>query len=100
MVRVQTRRPRERANYSDTSFTIEFEDGGTRFTREQIANFLYNSTLPSYMPRMRTTKLNIAPSPPTTGTRSRGKLESGDERADVWQVHGLEFTRRTPKSTG
>lgn len=88
-----TSRPRAHRNFRDVTYTIDFEDGPPRLTREQIATFLFNATMPSHMPRMRTTALAMTPA--SSEPRQRA-IPSGQERRDVWRITKLEFTRRTP----
>lgn len=88
-------KPNSRRQYRDDRFTIEFEATNPSFTREQIANFLYNSE--TQMTRMRCTKLSMSPFSTRSG---RGSIPSGQDRADLWKISSLEFTRRTPTRKG
>jgi len=83
-------RERPQKNYEDKIFEIEFEEGDSGFRRDQMRAFLFNSEL--FMPRVRTTVLNLQPIAP----QGRGrKIDSGVEREDLWKITKLEFRQRS-----
>ena len=85
-----TVRSRQRTNYQDQTFTLEFARDENGFRRDQLRTFLFNSEL--LYPRMRTTSLVLQPH----SQNGRRGVESGVERLDLWDIKKLEMRQRSP----
>jgi hypothetical protein len=84
---------KDNKTFISRAFTIGFEKEPPHFSRKQVSAFLFNTEL--LMPRLRTTRLVVAPAGDPT-SRSRKGPEAGSERDDLWEVRNLVFTQLTP----
>ncbi len=84
-----------KTNYTDHNFVVEFEKGKEAMSRQALAGFMFNVESQKRAMRLRTTGLKIRPD---TGDRRMSKgVPKGADRADIWRVDNLAFTRRLPR---
>ncbi len=80
------------STYDDKTWTVAFQSDQSGISRSRLVQFLFN--VENEVNRMRTTQLEIRPFSPQS--RSSKGVPFGQDRADLWRVNKLEFTRRTP----